>query len=373
MIFKLNSKTLSLDSILGTTTWVPKELKLEKYLLSTIQSERPLLRPEVFGEELLPIGHQIQTKQGKRVDILAVDQLGNSVIIELKKDAGRLGVETQALQYLAEFSIYKGKKFITQFSQIYRSFMNEFGNLPLNKISLEEEILGFTGHQTTEQINQNSRIILIARGFDPVLFSMGKWFADNGVPFRCLEYVPFEIGTEKFIGFSLVFDDSPSGIFPLTFSSFREPQYFWHNIGASESKPQQEWWDYLVKTSQIAASFSNQPGDEGEKLLREYVKGDRILAYSSGHGALGYGVTKNPGGYELIKPNTDDDLLEGRLRHRLPIEWKVVIHNLNHAIKAQTIKNLGGYHPIRTKVRIDKVIAEKLIKEIERQAIVSQQ
>jgi len=35
----------------------------------------------------------------------------------LKRDKGVLGVETQALQCLADFSVYKGKDFIDRFSK----------------------------------------------------------------------------------------------------------------------------------------------------------------------------------------------------------------------------------------------------------------
>jgi hypothetical protein len=42
------------------------------------------------------------------------DQAGNSVIVELKRQAGSLGVETQTLQYLADFSAFKGRDFLAR-------------------------------------------------------------------------------------------------------------------------------------------------------------------------------------------------------------------------------------------------------------------
>jgi hypothetical protein len=353
----------------NTSVWVRKELKLENLLISTMQTDRPLLRRDVFGEELLPIGRQIPTEQGKKADILAVDQLGNSVIIELKRDEAQLGVETQALQYLAEFSAHKGERFIKRFAPDYRSFIRAVDDdVSLDDLSLKDDIQSFIDSNDLEDVNQNSRIILIARRFDPVLFSMGKWFASNGVSFRCIEYAPFQVGTEHFIGFSVVFDDSPAEIFPLAFSSHiisRPPGYFWHNIGAAETKSKQEWWEYLLENSQIAASFTNQRGDEGERLLQDYIKGDRVLAYSSGYGAIGYGIIKKPNSYTLVPANSDKDFLNGRMRHRLAIRWKTVTRDLNNAISAKRIRELGGHHPIPMKVNIkQEEVAKKLIEEM---------
>ena len=69
-----------------------------------------------------------------------------------------LGVDTQALQYLAEYSVYKGMEFIKRNSKY--------------SDSLEDNIIGFLGDESLlKNINQQSRIILIARGFDAALFS----------------------------------------------------------------------------------------------------------------------------------------------------------------------------------------------------------
>ena len=67
--------------------------------------------------------------------------MGNSVIIELKRHSGSLGVDTQALQYLADFSRYKGQNFINHFSK--------------RNHSLDQNIRGFLGDEVrTEDINK---------------------------------------------------------------------------------------------------------------------------------------------------------------------------------------------------------------------------
>src|SRR5690606_12006452 len=97
----------------------------------------------------------------------------------------------------------------------------------------------FMGGIPIDQVNRRQRIILLARGFDRALYSMGKWFGTNDVAFRCIAYTPVEVHGERFISFSVEFDHSLPETFPLYFGSqAREPAVFWHNIGAADK----DWW-----------------------------------------------------------------------------------------------------------------------------------
>ena len=277
--------------------------------------------------------------------------MGNSVIIELKRHNGSLGVDTQALQYLADFSKYKGQNFINHFSK--------------RNPSLEENIRGFLGDEVrTEDINKNSRIILLARSFDTTLFSMGEWLSSKGVAFRCIEYTPIELEGKRFLSFSVAFDRSPESIFTISFeSSIRQPAYYWHNIGMKRNN---DWWSYLVKTGQIAASFECQPGDQGEKILKNYIKDDTIIAYTKGYGAAGWGIIKNPDSYKLLKPGVEDDILNGEHLHRLDIDWQYTVKKLEDAVKpAELLDKYGIFHPMSTSVRIDPNKARQLIKNMQ--------
>lgn len=131
MIFEVDSKNKTLNAY--KSFWNPRELELEKYLISTAEEEVPTLNSSVFGEALLLVSNQVRTRTSKKADILALDHMGNSVIIELKRKNSPLGVETQALQYLADFSKFKGQAFIKRFSP--------------DSPGLEENIYGFLGDE----------------------------------------------------------------------------------------------------------------------------------------------------------------------------------------------------------------------------------
>lgn len=343
MLYEVNDGSRSLQPV--RSAWTPRELELERYLVTNDEDGPLLLSESVFGEPLLLLSNQVRTRHKKRADILAIDRLGNGVIVELKRDQGRLGVETQALQYLADFSAYSGKGFLRKFR----------GNANVS----EETLLSFIGgNADIEDINVGSRIILVARSFDPTLFSMGEWLSSKGVSFRCITYVPVEISGRKYLSFSVVFDRSAKAIYPLSFASAaREPGYFWHNIARAD----QRWWNFLVENNQIPACFEDSPGDQGEKILTSYVPGDTIVAYAKGFGAVGWGVVASPVKYRLLAAGDKGDLLGG-CRHRLQVNWKCTTKSLSDGVAPDVIREkFEIYHPISISNSINPRNCIKLI------------
>ncbi len=202
----------------------------------------------------------------------------------------------------------------------------------------------------------------MARGFDLAIYSIGEWLSKQGVAFRCIEYTPYKIGDSYFLNFSIVFDRSTESLYPLIFQSrARKPGYFWHNIGSKDN----DWWRFLVEHGQISTGFDNQPGDQGERILKNYIMGDAIIAYCTGYGAIGWGIIKKPDSYKLMDPNDPDNVLGGIHLHRLDIAWKATAPRVEDGISAEKLRSeFEIYHPVSTSVRIDPKKAQKLIKQL---------
>ena len=213
MLFSLDNNELRICN----STWQHKELEIEKLIVSTTSEDNPILSDAIFGEDLYYINRQIINSDNKRSDIVAMDKNGNIVIIELKKDEGKLGVEMQALQYLSNMAQYKGSDFVKEFCKSHNS----------------DDLLQFLNEEKSiDNINEHSRIILMARYFDKALFSMGKWLCDQGISFKCISYEPLMIDQNKLLNFSIVFDQvANTNQYKLQFTkNKRDKSIFWHNI-----------------------------------------------------------------------------------------------------------------------------------------------
>lgn len=322
--------------------WEPAELELEKYLILNTDSESnaSLFDAKIFGEPLLLLENQVLTKQHKRADLVALDQYGNGVFIELKKRDAKQGIETQALQYLANFANLKGERFLQRFKH--------------SKAAIDS----FLGDYDVNSLNGKSRIVLVARSFEESVLSMGEWLATQGVAFRCIEYIPFKVEGRTFLSFSVRFDRTRDPLYQFSGGGeLRAAEYYWHNIGTSplgEStanvEAQDEWWRYHVAQGMISASFNNEIGDAGDKILNSYVAHDVVIAYASNHGAIGWGTLVAPS-YELVGTAHDkfaaaDPHLH---RHRLTgIKWKSVARSMKDAIPARELKERFDLsHPSR--------------------------
>lgn len=78
------------------------ELVIENLIIP--DRELDFFQEHIFNEDLMYIANQRTLKNAfkqetstNRLDVLAIDRQGNGVIIEIKKNQGYLGMETQAL------------------------------------------------------------------------------------------------------------------------------------------------------------------------------------------------------------------------------------------------------------------------------------
>ncbi|PYI71845.1 MAG: hypothetical protein DMF08_07550 [Verrucomicrobia bacterium] len=156
--------------------------------MSSTGEDSSILNEEIFKEPLLLLSSQVRTRLKKRADLLAIDRDGNGVVIELKRHHGSMGVDTQALQYLSDFSSHRGMGFLSRFKKGDEKSV--------------EEVRGFLGDAVAiDDINKATRVILVARSFDETLYSMGEWLCSMGVAYRCIAYTPFNVGRKTFSAF----------------------------------------------------------------------------------------------------------------------------------------------------------------------------
>lgn len=164
------------------TTLAENNLKETEHLEKWIKT-----RPEILGEDILIIGEQVYTKS-EPLDFLAIDNNGNIVVVELKRDKLARVVLAQAIDYASDLATWD----IDKLSEVCISYT---GN------SLEDHISAHFENTEIDDltINQTQRLLLVGFSIEEQLSRMIEWLSNNfdmSVNAIVLNYVKTSNGAE---------------------------------------------------------------------------------------------------------------------------------------------------------------------------------
>lgn len=152
--------------------------------------------PSMFGEDLLIIQKEFDgfSDTRERLDLLALDKLGNLVIIENKLDDSGRDVTWQSLKY-ASYCSSLSKENI-------RSIYQDFLDKNMRDELAENSISDFIGLDYDEVIlNQGSsqRVILVAAKFRKEVTSTVIWLMNYNLNIKCIKVTPYRHGDDLFL------------------------------------------------------------------------------------------------------------------------------------------------------------------------------
>ncbi len=142
----------------------------------------------VLGRDIVLIGEQIRTKSGKQLDFLGMDRLGNTVIVELKRDRMPRDVLAQAIDYASDVASWDIDMLNEECEKFSASSLDARLNEAFGAIDFEEL-----------SINQAQRILLVGTSVEEPLQRMIEWLADGyGVTINAIvfKYVKTSHGDE---------------------------------------------------------------------------------------------------------------------------------------------------------------------------------
>lgn len=164
-------------------------------------------------ESLLVVGKQVVNKENGRSDLTAVDENGNVVLIEIKRDAADIiqrkeAFEFQAIRYAASYAKIKTQDELVDkvFGAYIEKYRDEFELGDLTACEKASRILNdfLEKNNSLKTFNLKQRIILIASSFDKQTLSASAWLIENGVDISCFQLSPMKIGQEYFIDISRI-------------------------------------------------------------------------------------------------------------------------------------------------------------------------
>lgn len=187
-------------------TWMPIELgvwkingAVEKMRFSSMETERKLEDViahdiSIIDPALMLIGRQIGTAFGKFIDILAIDQEGNLVVIELKRNKTPREVVAQTLDYASWVEKLDYNDIITIYAE----------KNPGRK--LEQD---FTEHFQTDlpdSLNDSHKLIIVSAELDPASERIINYLTNYGVPVNALFFYYFKDGDQEYLARNWLID-----------------------------------------------------------------------------------------------------------------------------------------------------------------------
>ena len=140
--------------------------------------------PEAFfaemGEPLLLVGEEVRPAEfvADRMDLLAIDQQGAAVVLELKRGSDKLQL-LQALSYASMVSGWDAERLIGERSRFAGKSVEEAED------DIEQFLLEDIG-----ELNETQRVVLLADGFDYEVLVTAKWLTENyEVDIRCYRFL----------------------------------------------------------------------------------------------------------------------------------------------------------------------------------------
>jgi hypothetical protein len=157
-------------------TSMVEEKRLEKDLENWVKTH-----PEILGENIIIIGEQVSTSAGV-IDFLGIDESGDLIIIELKRDKLRRDALAQAIDYASEIASWT-------IEDINEHIEKDLEDLLTDK-NLDLEDLN---------INENQKILLVGFSIDERLQRMIEWLSERyrmSINAVILKYIKTKNGEE---------------------------------------------------------------------------------------------------------------------------------------------------------------------------------
>lgn len=158
-------------------------------------------------ESMLIVGRQVRNEKNGRSDLTAVDNNGNIVLIEIKRDRKDIehrkeAFEFQAIRYAASYATIDKtddlvKKVYAPYIEKYRSEF-ELGALTSFELGIRKLNEFLQVNDAQKNFNEKQRIILVASDFDEQTLSAVAWLNSNNVDMSCYRLTPYKLNEDIF-------------------------------------------------------------------------------------------------------------------------------------------------------------------------------
>ena len=237
------------------------EAKIEKWVAQDLT---------LIGVDGIIVGQQVETDHGKRIDLLAMDEEGNLIIVELKRNKSPRDIVAQVLDYA---------------SWVCRLNTSEIHQLAFDKNN--RDLTGIYrdrfGKSLPETLNTTHQMMVVASEFDEATKRIIEYLSEqHNVGINAAFFNVFEQGGRQYLTTDALLEQEK--VVERATRKARGPWTGYYYItGGSEADRQ---WEPMRHNG----FFSAHGGRFYTDKLANLSMGDSVFYYQKGNGYLGYGV-----------------------------------------------------------------------------------
>ncbi len=159
-------------------------------------------------ESMLIVGRQVKNEKNGRSDLTAVDNEGNIVLIEIKRDKKDIecrkeSFEFQAIRYAASYATIDNADELVKkvYAPYIEKYCNEFelGELTSYELGLRKLNEFLQINDAENGFNKKQKIILVASDYDEQTLSAVAWLNSNNVDISCFKLTPYKISDQVYL------------------------------------------------------------------------------------------------------------------------------------------------------------------------------
>ena len=232
----------------------------------------------ILDDQLMVIGRQVRTDYSTKLDLLAIDEDGDLVVIELKRDKTPRDIVAQVLDYASWIQYLTN----AEIEVIFSEFQDRYGSDPAPTSLAEALKSRFKG--VPGDYNANHRLLIVATTMDPATE-------------RIVEYLRETHKVDINVALIHAFVDEERQY--VTRAWLRENVRL--SGGADDGTPMDVEWNgqHFVNVGEgeyrswndarCLGYVSAGGGSRYRDAMQRLHEGDKVWAYISGHGYVGYG------------------------------------------------------------------------------------
>lgn len=257
--------------------WRVQEKDLHEVNRETLNNENRLKEwvikdPAILGINLLLIGTEVRTASGKYLDLLAIDNEANLVVLELKRGMSPREVVAQTLDYAS----WVNHLSFDQIDSVAKSFTGK---------SLSQAFEDYYGFSIPQTVNGNHSMVILTSELDDSSERIVEYLSEEyGVPINVLFFTFFKDPNGEFLGRAWLKD--PEEMQERVQARKQAPWSGFYFVNVGESDGQHRNWDDCREYGFLSAGHGEKYGNAMKKLKVN----DRVFAYMKGHGYVGFGT-----------------------------------------------------------------------------------